>query len=121
MAAAFDTTWDFAALSNAVCDTLVDQGKIRAKPAFIRGDRQTKIAEVCLPPSIASPLPPHPFPHSSRRPTHALPRASTLAQQYQCNARPMNMMTGAAPDQIIEGHPDMLTRAVLFFAVTILI
>ena len=42
----FDATWDFAALSNAVCDVLVEHGKIRVKPAFIRGDRQAKIAEV---------------------------------------------------------------------------
>jgi len=42
----FDATWDSAALSNAVCDELVSQGKIRATPAFIRGDRQTKITKV---------------------------------------------------------------------------
>ena len=44
--ASFDATWDFAGLSNAVCDTLVEQGKIRTKPAFIRVDRQEKIAKV---------------------------------------------------------------------------
>jgi len=41
-----NATWDFAGLSNAVCDTLVEQGKIRTKPAFIRVDRQEKIAKV---------------------------------------------------------------------------
>ena len=79
MAASFDATWDFAALSNAVCDTLVDQGKIRAKPAFIRGDRQTKIAEVCLPPSLS------PRPSSPRfapvTPAWVLRCSRTLAQQ----------------------------------------
>ena len=42
----FDATWDFAALSNAVCDVLVEQGKIRTKPAFIRQDKQDKFAGV---------------------------------------------------------------------------
>ena len=81
MAATFDATWDFAALSNAVCDTLVDQGKIRAKPAFIRGDRQTKIAEVCRlppPPHHHTPLI-HPFPPRPLHPSDRTMRYHILA------------------------------------------
>ena len=44
--ATFDTTWDFAALAGAVCDTLVKDGKLKEKPAFIRTDRQAKIEKV---------------------------------------------------------------------------
>ena len=44
--ASFDTTWDFAALAGAVCDTLVKDGKLKEKPAFIRTDRQAKIEKV---------------------------------------------------------------------------
>jgi hypothetical protein len=59
--ATFDASWDFDALSKAVCDVLVDEGKIRIKPAFIRGDREKKIAEVdqsacCLIPVDSSSL-----------------------------------------------------------------
>jgi hypothetical protein len=44
--ATFDPTWDFAALSGAVCDALVKDGKLKEKPAFIRTDRQAKIEKV---------------------------------------------------------------------------
>ena len=44
--ATFDTTWDFSALAGAVCDTLVKDGKLKEKPAFIRTDRQAKIEKV---------------------------------------------------------------------------
>jgi hypothetical protein len=42
----FVEAWDSAALSTAVCDELVKQGKIRTTPAFIRGDREAKITKV---------------------------------------------------------------------------
>jgi len=41
-----DTTWDCAALAKAVCDTLVADGKLKEKPAFIRTDREAKIAKI---------------------------------------------------------------------------
>ena len=42
----FDPAWDFDALSAAVCDVLVKDGKLKEKPAFIRTDRQAKITKV---------------------------------------------------------------------------
>jgi len=41
-----DPTWDCAALSKAVCDILVEQGKIKVKPEFIRNDREKKITGI---------------------------------------------------------------------------
>jgi hypothetical protein len=46
MSGTFVEAWDSAALSTAVCDELVKQGKIRTTPAFIRGDREAKITKV---------------------------------------------------------------------------
>tara|TARA_B110001452_G_scaffold154522_1_gene128555 strand:- start:18 stop:866 length:849 start_codon:yes stop_codon:yes gene_type:complete len=44
--ATFDETWDFGGLSKAVCDILVQGGKLKEKPAFIRTDREAKITKV---------------------------------------------------------------------------
>ena len=41
-----DASWDCAALSKAVCDALVAAGKLKEKPAFIRGDREKKITGI---------------------------------------------------------------------------
>jgi hypothetical protein len=46
MSGSFDEAWDAAALSSAVCSELVKQGKIRTTPAFIRSDRQIRLAKV---------------------------------------------------------------------------
>ena len=43
---AIDASWDAAALASAVCDALVADGKLRATPAFIRTDREAKIAKI---------------------------------------------------------------------------
>mgnify|MGYP000682549018 CR=1 FL=1 len=40
------TEWTCAELSAAVCDALVEAGKLKTKPAFIRSDRQLKITKV---------------------------------------------------------------------------
>merc|ERR1711865_6858 len=42
----FNVEWTCAELSTAVCDALVESGKLRTKPAFIRGDREVKITGV---------------------------------------------------------------------------
>lgn len=44
--ASFSTEWTCAELSSAVCDALVASGKLKTKPAFIRGDREIKITEL---------------------------------------------------------------------------
>eukprot|EP00962_Isochrysis_galbana_P010626 scaffold2941_cov102-Isochrysis_galbana.AAC.3 len=41
-----DASWDSVALAHAVCDLLVAEGKLKEKPAFIRTDREAKIAKV---------------------------------------------------------------------------
>ena len=41
-----DASWDSAALAHAVCDKLVERGVLKEKPAFIRTDREAKIAKV---------------------------------------------------------------------------
>jgi hypothetical protein len=41
-----DASWSSEDLAKAVCDALVASGKLKEKPAFIRGDREKKIAEV---------------------------------------------------------------------------
>jgi hypothetical protein len=48
VAAAFmcDTTWTPADLAANLCDALVAAGKLRATPAFIRTDREAKLADV---------------------------------------------------------------------------
>merc|ERR1711865_176193 len=42
----FNVEWTCAELSTAVRDALVESGKLRTKPAFIRGDREVKITGV---------------------------------------------------------------------------
>ena len=44
--ASIDESWDSAALSKVICDSLVTAGKLKEKPAFIRGDREKKITGV---------------------------------------------------------------------------
>ena len=41
-----DAAWDSAALAGKVCDALVASGKLREKPAFIRGDREKLLAKI---------------------------------------------------------------------------
>ena len=41
-----DAAWDSAALAGKVCDALVESGKLREKPAFIRGDREKLLAKI---------------------------------------------------------------------------
>ena len=46
MAATFSPDWSAAELAKAVCDDLVGKGKLKEKPAFIRTDREAKIAKI---------------------------------------------------------------------------
>eukprot|EP00966_Prymnesium_polylepis_P169848 3926846-Prymnesium_polylepis.1 len=41
-----EESWSAADLAKAVCDALVAEGKLKEKPAFIRTDREKKIAGV---------------------------------------------------------------------------
>lgn len=41
-----DASWTAADVAKALCDALVASGKLRATPAFIREDREAKIAAV---------------------------------------------------------------------------
>ena len=41
-----DASWDAAALACAVCDSLIADGRLKARPAFIRTDREAKIKKV---------------------------------------------------------------------------
>ena len=41
-----DASWDSAALAGKVCDALIESGKLREKPAFIRGDREKLLAKI---------------------------------------------------------------------------
>ena len=41
-----DPSWSTADVAKALCDALVASGKLRANPAFIREDREAKIASV---------------------------------------------------------------------------
>mmetsp|Transcript_133781 Transcript_133781/g.416098 ORF Transcript_133781/g.416098 Transcript_133781/m.416098 type:complete len:257 (-) Transcript_133781:80-850(-) len=41
-----EESWTAAELSHALCDALVERGHLKAKPAFIRTDREAKIAGV---------------------------------------------------------------------------
>mmetsp|Transcript_44790 Transcript_44790/g.69847 ORF Transcript_44790/g.69847 Transcript_44790/m.69847 type:complete len:271 (+) Transcript_44790:64-876(+) len=43
---ALDSTWTSAELGHKVCDALVAKGKLKAKPAFIREDREAKIVGI---------------------------------------------------------------------------
>jgi len=44
LAVMFEVDWTPAQLAHAVCDCLVKNGKLKEKPAFIRTDREAKIA-----------------------------------------------------------------------------
>jgi len=44
LATMFEADWTSAQLAHALCDTLVTNGKLKEKPAFIRVDREAKIA-----------------------------------------------------------------------------
>ena len=41
-----DVSWAAADVAHALCDALIASGKLRATPAFIREDREAKIAQV---------------------------------------------------------------------------
>ena len=41
-----DSSWTSADLGKAVCDLLVKEGRLKEKPAFIREDREKKIAVI---------------------------------------------------------------------------
>jgi len=42
----YDASWSSQDLAREVCDVLVAKGQLKEKPAFIRGDRQDKIATI---------------------------------------------------------------------------
>ena len=46
MSSTVNTAWSSADLAKEVCDVLVADGKLKEKPAFIRTDREKKIAGV---------------------------------------------------------------------------
>lgn len=43
---AFESTWTSAQLVTALCDILITKGHLKAKPAFIRTDRETKLTGI---------------------------------------------------------------------------
>lgn len=44
--AAFEEQWSNKDLAHALCDTLVEKGQLKEKPAFVRLDREAKIADI---------------------------------------------------------------------------